>query len=164
MTWAVPRTYVTGEVMRARYLNQDLRDSVRATVGVFDYIAEQEITTSSSFTELVTPGPTVSVPAVDTVTLFFGAYMFTATTAGHAIMGVDITDADGTLTVATDEHSCIRHVQTVNRATMLMQGFKVTGMADGTATIVAKYRSSGGTVEGAFARRWLLAYGVGPAT
>lgn len=164
MTWAVPRTYVTGEIMRARYLNQDLRDSVKAAVGLFDFVEEQEVTTSSSFTELVTSGPQVSVPVVDALTVFFGAYMFCATTAGIAIMGFDVTDGDGNLTAATDDHSCIRHVQTINRATALMSGHKLTGLAGGTATFTAKYRSSGGTVEAAFARRWVLAYGVGPAT
>lgn len=164
MSWAAPRTYVTGEVVRARYLNQDLRDSARAAVGSFAYVPTQEGTTSTAYTDLTTVGPSVTVAVVDQLTFFFGAFIFSSAVAGIAIAAFEVSDAAGTLSGPSDEHAAFGEFQTTSRASTMMSGFTNSGMAEGPATVILKYRNATGGSTANFAQRWLLVYGTGPVT
>jgi len=93
MSWVSARTWVTGEVVRARYLNHDIRDNLRARTGVFSAIATSETTTSATFTDLTTVGPSVTLSLSTEPDVFFGATLDNTVLDGGGVGGAFMTVA-----------------------------------------------------------------------
>lgn len=152
MSWHVPRTWVTGEVVRARYFNEDVRDNLRALVGEFAYIDTQEGTTSTTFTDLASPGPAISITTEDVITVFFGGYIFNSTANVFSGMSIEITGFN----TASDNWGLFWASGGINRQTQFMRAYQFGGITSGTYPVTAKYRAGANTAS--FAHRFLLAY------
>jgi len=164
MSWTAPRTWVDGEVVRARYFNEGVRDNLRALVGVYAEVLTSETTTSTAFTNLATVGPSVGVAitggfnSADEFTVFFGCHAQNDTAAGVANMGLDVSGP--TATAADDTNRCFTRSTATAATTSIIWGTKFESLDAGGYTLTAKYKVSAGT--GTFLRRFVLAYPTGP--
>lgn len=161
--WTSPRTWVSGEVVRSRYFNQELRDTVRALLGYYSEIATTETESSVTFTDLTTIGPQLAVNIGSTGTkclVFWGALIQGNSAVNmYAVMGVDVS-GPGTTIAATDDYSCVAAHSTTNREFSCMSG-KIFTVSPGLVEFTAKYRSNAGGNIGQFRQRYMLAYPVG---
>jgi hypothetical protein len=113
-----------------------------------DFIATLETTSSISYTDLATPGPTVTVTTGEQALVFFmcGAAV---TSGGPAFMSINVS---GTSTIPSDEYAIENPI-----AFRFFTGYSllVGGLTPGLNTFQAKYRcASTGTVS--FSRRRLI--------
>lgn len=74
MAWSAPRTWVTGEVVSAAMMNTNIRDNTNALIAQSAHVATSETTTSTTYVDLATVGPSVTVDTGDrtSVLLIFG--------------------------------------------------------------------------------------------
>jgi hypothetical protein len=137
-------TFVAGNVLTALQLN----DSFDA-VNLAKYISGAKIdtvqtTTSSSFTDLATAGPSVTVTTGTKALVIIGCGLYNGTVGAKAVMGFAISGA--TTTAASD--AFVFNFQNPGGATNIVStaasAFVVTVTA-GSNTFTAKYKSSSGT-------------------
>jgi hypothetical protein len=116
-------------------------------------IATAESTTSTSFVDLTTPGPTLTGLPDGVYLILFGAAASISAPGDIALMGVKVNateaaDADTTRTSVDQAESATRAiVKTLD--------------GGGNNTLLARYRSGGGTA--AFRNRWLVAIRISNA-
>lgn len=160
MSWTAPRTWVTGEVVRARYFNVDVRDNFRAACWSYTVINTAETTTSTTFTNLTTFGPSLTVEANTEVLAIWGAqYQNTAASALTSCAP----DFSGAFTqAASDDQECRRDTRSASILCTYSAAGKWSFASSGQVTATLKYRVSTGT--GNFSRRHLLLIATGPAT
>lgn len=160
--WASPRTWVTGEVVRARYFNQNLRDNVRALLGSYIEVATTETESSATYVDLATIGPQLIVDISSTGTkcaVFWGCNIAGNSAVNmYAVMAVEVSGS--TTIAASDSYSCVAAFSTTNRE-MTCMGGKVFTVNPGQVTFTAKYRSNAGGNIGSFRQRFMLAYPAG---
>ena len=159
MAWTAPRTWVTGEIVTAAHLNVHLRDNTldldRRTSTIQGAVGAVESTTSTSYTDLATVGPSVAVTIGAVGKALVSLYTaLSNATANFALMSWGTTGA--TTTFATDDWSIQTNTTSDIRvgATVMFSG----GVA-GSTTFNAKYRATGGTA--AFNARRILATALG---
>lgn len=119
-----------------------------------DAIQTQESTTSGSYTDLATVGPTISGLSAGTYVVIFGAYIVTNTTSTAGYMSV-ASDTQA----AADSHS-IHGVGGLTVAYSAATAFVITLSQTGGNTLTAKYKSSDGTTVCNFGNRWMVALRV----
>ena len=111
-------------------------------------VATGQSTTSTSFTDLATAGPAVTLTTGTKALVMINAFMFVnSATLEYAIMGYGITGS--TTVAATQARSALTYGNTTNqnRQTTSFQ-FIQTGLTAGSNTFTAKYKSlSGQTVQ-----------------
>lgn len=107
-------------------------------------VATEELTSSTSYTDLATAGPTLTGLSDGSYVVFFGASM-TAPAAQTSYMTVYANGADATNPIETQ----------VGTNASLSRGFTVR-LVDSNNTLQAKYKVSGGA-NGSFRYRWLIA-------
>lgn len=157
MAWHSPRTWVSAEVVRARYFNEDVRDNLRALVGEFSFVNTQESTASTTYTDLTTTGPQVTVtPTTGIVTAFWGGYIFNSTANFFNGMSIELTGYQ----VANDQWGMFLESANINRQIQCMRGYQWSGATAGVPIqLIAKYRGENAAGSAGFHRRFLLAYG-----
>lgn len=150
MSWTAPRTYVTGEILTAAIFNTDHRDNLldldrRATVANA-IVATSQTTTSTSFTDLATAGPAVTVTVGGAGKALVGLSASVANTVsgadsvmGFAISGATTQAAQNDRTLAYPAESASGN--TFQATFIMMQD----GLSAGSTTFTAKYRVTGGT-------------------
>lgn len=143
MAWVTPRTWVTGELVTAAHLNQDIRDNIGFLAGSQGARVETaQGTASTSYVDLTTPGPAVTVTTgtkafvhlsaeIDALGIF--AYM------SFAVSGVSTVAADDARSLEFAHHSSGGFVVRLGTSIYL------SGLTAGSNTFTAKYRASGGT-------------------
>jgi poly-gamma-glutamate capsule biosynthesis protein CapA/YwtB (metallophosphatase superfamily) len=168
-------TAVTGSVYTAAQFNQFVRDNLNETapakattlggyfvttslneiaerIGQRQTIVTSETTTSTSFTDLATVGPEVTVTTGELALVLWGAQMVNDTTDTTVRASVDVTGAS---TIAASDVRALSY-QT-SSAGSLFQGSHVVFYDDltpGSNTFTMKYRVGAGT--GTFLRRRLI--------
>lgn len=159
MSWTAPRTWVTGEVVTAALLNTHLRDNQidldRRTSPVGSVVASSETTTATSYTDLATPGPAVTVTIGSTgkalVALHSAIANATSSLAsyyGFAISGASVVAASDAQAIGFTSPSSGAGIRT---GTTLL----VTGLSAGSTTFTAKYRMDPGIGPATFVDRRL---------
>lgn len=162
MAWTSPMTFVANSVLTAAQLNTHLRDNLletapaKATVSgslfvgaganqiveraiVSDYVAASQSTTSTTYTDLTTVGPQVTVTTGAQALIFlYGSAINTG--VGASLISIDITGAS-TIS-AVDNDSVGSSAATGFRATSV---YMQTGLTPGSNTFTAKYRVGSGT-------------------
>jgi hypothetical protein len=174
MSWTAPMTAVSGQIFTASQFNIHIRDNLLETEagtattagslfqdsGVnsiteilpkFALVATNQTTTSASFTDLATVGPTVTVTTGTNAMVFAGcAAGPTATSGNQAIAGVavsgDTTIAADTDLIATGTSNSLQYVGAMLRYTTLTPG---------SNTFTMKYLIQSGDT-GAFSCRRIL--------
>lgn len=119
-----------------------------------DKISAIETTTSAVFVDLATVGPavTVTVGAAGRVLVALSADLQNATAGGTSLMGYAISGA--TVAVANTLQSISFTAAAVGYDQVFGNVFMVTGLAPGSTTFTAKYRTTAATT-GQFASRCL---------
>lgn len=123
-------------------------------------IATSESRTSTSYGDLTTVGPsvTVIVPASGKVILILTAYSYNDTASKTAFMGFSSTGAN---TIATTDSDALRNKASAGGQEMNMSFVKtITGLTPGSTVFTAKYKvNDAGT--GVWANRKLTVIPVG---
>lgn len=175
MAWTAPMTFVANSVLTASQLNVYLRDNLQecapaksTTAGsyfvgtganaiterVWDSftILTNESTTSTSFANLATVGPTVTVTTGTRAIVIICGNLGNSVADAISAMGVTISGA--TTLAASDSDSMIFQASTTNDALQAAYYNVYNGLTPGSNTFTMKYRVSSGT--GAFGRRRLV--------
>ena len=160
MAWSTPLTAVSGSVLTAAQWNTSVRDNLNETAPakataagqIFvstaansiaartvnaDFIATQETTASTTYTDLATTGPTVT--ATTSASAIVATYCNMFNTAGNASwMSYDIS---GATTAPADDN---RSLQLLGSGGQRIGGtfFHSAILTPGTNTFTAKYRIS----------------------
>ncbi len=172
MTWSAPMTAVAGATFTAAEFNQYVRDNLNETAPAKATAASQlfvstganaittrspsttsvstnENTTSTSYTDLTTPGPSLSVACGTIALVYFAASQANDTANSACLSSVEVTGASSVS--ASDSWALLSDgVQAGNFVRYGM--FHVfTGLTAGTNTFTMKYRAGSSTAR--FQRR-----------
>ena len=166
MAWTAPMTAVAGTVFTAAQWNIYVRDNLNAcapgvatatgrwlvstgfnTLGErepqVNYIGTSQSTTSSSYGDLATQGPTVVTDTSTWVLVSLGAHVDNVTAGAGAKVSVQVS---GATSLAASDDNCFYN--TSGNGTDAFKGTWTTlyheGMTAGTNTFQLKYRSTGG--------------------
>jgi hypothetical protein len=160
VTWSIPMTAVAGNVFSAAQFNQYVRDNLNETApakasalnqwivsaGANAVVARQisalsiatsESTSSTSFTDLATPGPAIAA-TTGTAAFVTMASSIANTGSGFDLVAVAVS---GATTVAAVEANSIGLAPGTTGA-RLAGGVLLTGLNAGTNTFTLKYRVS----------------------
>jgi len=162
VAWSAPMTAVSNTVFTAAQFNAFVRDNLNETApakattagGYFvttslnaiaervpdeDIVATSQTTTSTSYTDLATAGPAVTV--VTGTTAVVGLYNSNVNTGStSALMSFEVSGAS---TIAANDNMAIGISGT--NATREGATFLVTGLTAGSNTFTCKYRVGAGT-------------------
>lgn len=165
MSWTAPRTWVTGEVVTAALLNTHIRDNQidldRRTSPVGSVVATSQTTTATSYSDLASVGPAVTVTIGSTgkalVALHSAIANATSNLASYAGFAVS-----GATTVAASDAQAIGFTSPssgagIRAGTTLV----VTGLNPGSTTFTAKYRMDPGVGPATFVDRRLAVTPLG---
>ena len=173
MAWTAPRTYVTAEIIKASILNTDVRDNLletapaKATAATGLIIADglnsvvertlsdnevdtSETTASTSFTDLATTGPTVTVGTGGTVVVLIGCRMNNNTAGALSWMSIDVS---GATSLSPNEKWSLMFESSAADDSAMMSRHYLFALTSGSNTFTAKYKVSAGT--GSFDHRQL---------
>ncbi len=118
-----------------------------------DFVVTNQNTTSATYTDLATVGPSITGVADGQYLLLFGAQMLTSDAASNARMAVSVNAA-----TPVNDDSC--SVQ-ATVSTMAFRGVLKSLDTGGNNTLTAKYLSENGVATATFLRRQLFALSVG---
>ncbi len=175
MAWTAPRTWVTAEIVTASLLNTELRDNLletapakAAAAGEYfmanaansltirtlnsDFENTSETTTSTSYTDLATVGPTVSATLSTRAIVSITARISNASSADECFMGVDLSGAH--TAAPSDNFALQQEGGATNVAHQASYVAVQTGLTAGAVSFRLKYRVTAGT--GTFHRRRLM--------
>ena len=163
MAYTSPRTWVTGELVTAAQMNAHVRDNVldldRRTEPSSASVATSETTASTSFTDLATAGPAVTVTTGTECLVVVSSYMANNTAGSSNFMAYAVS---GATTVAAADANARQYRAAANNADDRgSRVFHVTGLTAGSNTFTAKYRVNAGT--GTFQERTIVAIPLGAA-
>lgn len=175
MAWTSPKTWVSGDVLTASELNLYLRDNlaelspakainpgsyfVTSDTGVVDeripdadFIAAAEQTTSNTYVDLATVGPSVTVETSSQALVFLYAHMYDTDNTLGVWMNYSVSGA--TIDDAVNRDSSGLQLQATGGQRM---GVNIlhTGLNPGMNTFTAKYRVSGTPNTGTWSDRRL---------
>ena len=175
MAWATPPTFTSGVAPTAASLNilrDDLNESAAAkataagqlfvSTGVnaiaartpdFDFIATNETTTSATFVNLTTVGPTVAATTGTTALVMVGSNGSSNTAGAFFQAGYGITGAT-TLAASLDRATSVRSPATNYGAATTLVVYQ-TGLTGGSNTFQEKYCTSSGGGTASFSDRRL---------
>lgn len=118
-----------------------------------DRIDTAQTTTSNTYTDLATVGPTVTILTGTAVEVTVCAYIASSTTSNTGYMGFAVSGA--TSRAAADVDSCKLSSGVPGIGATVSRTFKITGLTAGNNTFTAKYRRDGGSGTWTFSVRSL---------
>lgn len=159
MSWTAPRTWVTGEVVTAALLNTHIRDNQidldRRTSPIGAVVATSQTTTSTTYTDLATAGPavTVTIGSTGKALVSLHSAIANATSGLASVYGFAVSGAS---TVAASDTTAIGFTSPVaNGGIRCGTIINVTGLTPGSTTFTAKYRMDPGVGPATFVDRRL---------
>ena len=158
MAWSAYRTWVAGDVLTAAQLNQDIRDNGNLLLPAAATVATSETTTSTSYTDLTTSGPAVTLTTGTKALIVVGSYMNNNTTSAGCLMGFTVSGA--TTLAADDTRALILGRQMTATGSGFIQAASrliyYASLTAGSNTFTSKYKVSSGT--GTFADRFITVW------
>lgn len=177
MAWTAPMTAVSGSVYTAAQFNTFVRDNLNETspakattagayfavsapneieerIGARDTITTSETTSSSSYTDLATVGPTVTVTTSQFALVLWGAQLTNDTPDITSRVAIDVSGA--TSNPATDTRALIYDPATSGGFLAASHTVFFDDLTPGSNTFTLKYRVGSGTSTGTFLRRRLI--------
>ena len=163
MGWSTPRTWTTTELVTAAnlntYVSDDLSDLHRRTNPDGTTVATSETTTSTSYADLATSGPAVTLTTGTMALVILTCQMSNNTAGQSAIMGFAVSGAS---TIAATDTKCLAYQSSANNeATVSTAAYLIETLTAGSNTFTAKYRVSANT--GTFLNRNLAVVPLGAA-
>lgn len=154
--WISPRTWVAGEVHTAAQHNE-IRDDLNAIKPTTASVLTGETTASTTYADLATSGPSVTITTGTTATVIISVQMANNTANNGCATGVAIS---GATTRAADDVTRLAHKS--DSANSYLQGsavYSFTGLTAGSNTFKLRYKViTGGT--GTFENRQITVIGV----
>lgn len=177
MVWTAPMTAVANTIFSAAQFNQFVRDNLNETapakatvtdayftVAATNSIAQRKCfnsivatsqsTSSTTYTDLATVGPGVSVVSGTQAIVMLTAGVLTDTNNSAAFAGYEISGA--TSRAATDAEALEIDGITANNTIRATATSLATGLTAGTNTFLMKYRA--GTNQATFANRQMIVF------
>lgn len=146
-------------MVTATIMNTDVRDNLKQMIALYTNVTTSQTTTSTSFTDLATGGPTLTAECSAAI-VFITTQLTNNTDSTYSGMGIALSGAN--TESATDDKALFYEV---NIGSVNFRGGRVVkyeGLAQGSATtFTAKYRVQAGT--GTFQRRSMALLAIGPA-
>ena len=175
MAWTAPMTAIVGAVLTASQWNATVRDNLLETAvakaaneggyfiatGVNSLVQRTkgtatintfETSTSTTFTDLTTVGPSVTVTTGTSALVLWSANARNNTAANYTYCSVEVTGAS-TVT-AHDDRAFGADLSAADEETQLGTQYMYTGLNPGSNTFTMRYRVQGGT--GRWGRRHLI--------
>lgn len=122
-----------------------------------DYIETNQATGSTSYVDLSTVGPTVTLVTGSTAFVVFGCWGSDTGNAGNnQLMSVAVS---GATTIGASNSWMAFGSEGLNGVSMV-NGYIFTNLTPGSNTFQAKYAKSGGSSTAEFTRRFLLAFAI----
>lgn len=176
MAWTAPTTFVDGNVLTAALLNTNVRDNAletmpgKATIPLQHFVvsgtnaligrtisyadvAAAENTTSNTYTDLSTVGPTITVTTgTKALVIFTSAIECEDATIRTLSVSVAVSGAS---TIAAADDIALRLTGLDNKPTQATMAHLFTTLTGGSNTFTMKYKSVG-SVQVKFYRRQLI--------
>lgn len=168
MAWSVPLTAVSNATLTAAQWNASVRDNLLETapakattatgifvatgtnaiaqrVGASDAIATTQSTSNTSFSDLTTVGPQVTVTTGVAAIVMFGAWMTNDTGGARCVMSYAMSGA--TTAAAQDLTSASAQITTSSSGCYIgsSRTYLHTGLTAGSTTFKAQYKASTGS-------------------
>lgn len=179
MSWTAPMTFSSGAVLTAAQLNTHLRDNLletapaKATTAgrIFvatganaiaerailnDTVATTQTSTSTSYTDLATTGPDVTLTTGVRAIVSVISGMSNNTSGQNVYMSYAVSGA--TTTAATDDRSAFLTAAAANQGLRATGTYMETALTGGSNTFTCKYRVTGNT--GSWGNRQIIAIGL----
>lgn len=152
MAWSAPIIHAVGDVLTASDWNITSNDVsfLASTIGAT--VATSQTTTSTSFADLATVGPTATLTTGANAIVTLTANFTNTGTNNQCIMAYAISGA--TTLAATSATSASFYTQTSLNSAQLSATYLQTGLTAGSNTFTAKYAVNSGT--GTFAFRNII--------
>lgn len=172
MAWTTPPTWVAGQPITSAFLNA-LRDNLLETaaakattpgshfvstgantlverIGNRNAVNTSETTTSTSYVDLATPGPSLTMTSSSGALVCWSAAMSNSTANAEALAAIDIS---GATTQTAVDALAVRHISATANASLQASYVERFPQAPGSSVFAVKYRASTGTAT--FANRRL---------
>lgn len=148
MGWTSPKSWAVGDLLTSSDMNTYVRDNMSfAASAASQTILTNEGTTSTSFTDLATVGPTVSIVTGTKALVIIGGGLVNNTASTDCIMGFQVSGASS----VTAADTAALHCGPGGAASFfpLQSSYVVaqTGLTPGTNVFTAKYRASADTAN-----------------
>lgn len=166
MTWTTPMTFVAGTTLTAAQLNVHLRDNLNETAPAkattagrlmvstaANAIAERAITdatvttsqttVSTTYANLATVGPSVTVTTGTRALVFVSCAMFNSAAGNQGFMSIDVSSA--TTIAASDTYAVVYESSAASDAFGAAIAHLFTTLTAGSNVFTAKYRVTAGT-------------------
>jgi hypothetical protein len=177
MAWSTPLTAVSNATLTAAQWNASLRDNMLVTPAALattagrifvatgaNAIAERvvgrgivntsETTASTTWADLATPGPAVTLTTGTAVIVVMSAFLANSSAGANSQMGYAVS---GATTAAADSHRAVIYESgAANDLAQMSYMTAATGLTAGSNTFTAQYQVSAGT--GTFHRRQLFVF------
>lgn len=155
MSWTAPRTWVAGEVPTAAIMNAHIRDNPQALIWSEADVQTSQTTTSTSYTDLATSGPAVTLTTLTAAYVMVACWMSNSASnrnaMSYAVSGATTLAASDTWMMSTFNYNI--------GAFQSMRISRQVALTAGSNTFTAKYRTTAGTST--FQRRRIAVLGVG---
>lgn len=168
MAWTAPMTAVATAVFTATQFNTHVRDNLleteaatATTAGAMFFttganaiveriptgakVATDESTTSTSFVDLATVGPTVTVDTGTTALVFYSTGLYNS--GANNLMEMSYAVSGSTTVAAASTNAAIMDGIVANNIPRIGSFNVQTGLTEGANTFTAKYRTSAGTAN-----------------
>lgn len=175
MSWTAPATFTDGNVLSAADMNTFLRDNMLETMPgkatgqlrhyiadganriierqiVKEYIEVADVTSSTSYGDLGTVGPSITLVASQAVLVFWTMYVENNTAGATNCSSIDVSGA--TVSGPADSKALMIPIYTADKGRQVGMADIIAGLAPGTHTFKLQYRVDSGT--GKFAKRSLI--------
>lgn len=119
------------------------------TTGTTAVVETSETTTSTTYANLATSGPGVTVTTGTVAFVLISAYVENSAAGNFSIVGVDVAGASSI--VATDTRALRFKAGAAGQAASMTFGFLITNLTPGSNSFTLRYRVTAGT--GTFANR-----------
>lgn len=130
-------------MVTASYMNTHVRDNLNALLATSAAVATDQTTTSTSYTDLATAGPAVTVTTGTKALIAISAQTYCGTIGQNQFMAVAVSGA--TTLAAADGNAFKDTAKVANYYAAGCRVFALTGLTAGSNTFTAKYRTTGGT-------------------
>lgn len=178
MAWTAPMTAVVGEVWTSAQFNAHVRDNLLSTmpgkataagryyvttgtnaiaerVPTEATVATSQTTTSTTYTDLTTVGPAITVTTGTTAIVWFNSQV--ESTSSTAETSVSVAVSGATTVSASDDWRLLQSGVASGSVNRLGMVHRFTNLTAGSNTFTMKYRVSAGT--GTFQRRSMIVMG-----
>lgn len=144
MAWTTPILHSVGDVLTASDWNITSNDVSFLAGTASAFVATSQTTASTSYTDLATVGPAVTVTTGAHALVFFAAIMANNTGNGESLMAAAVSGAT-TIAAAAGTGQLLYQTYSSGSGSQSASFSFVSGLTPGSNTFTAKYAGQGGT-------------------